>query len=306
MRPSGLPIGELCGHSTYLGEKYKQGSVYSQAGTADHLTMAKAVQGTLDDKHRFNGIVACLPEGKREAEIKATLSDPMTGEVIAGTADCVVTDATGGITVVDWKFGDLIKVMIPDENLQLLCYGVSLAIERNAPWFKLAIWGPRGGWLWGQHKWLPHEYQALVTRIFRVGEMRPDEPIVGPHCGDHCYSRSYCRAWMLPSVTTGHMALEPFTKEDGLTADNIVQATIQMKAMKDATDIVKGRIESYIQANGPVACGTKTYGPIPNPGKRSVSLAVIEDRGFYDLLEKAGCISKGADGVQYRWTNTKK
>lgn len=315
-RPSGLVVGELCGHSTKLAEENKQGSVYSVGGTADHATMAKAVEGTLDEKHRFNGVVACLPEGKREAEVQIELHDPLTGEWIlgepdekgerTGKADCVVTAADGGITVVDWKFGDLIKVMPPDENLQILAYAVSLAIARKAPWFKVAIWGPRGGWMWGMRKWLPSDYMGLVERIQAVDNMDPDVPIVGPHCGDHCYSRSYCRAFMLPVVTDGHMALEPFTKEGGLNADNIVQATIQMKAMKDAVDIVKGRVESWIAQHGPVNCNGKTYGPIPNPGRRSISLAVIEDRGFYDLLDKAGCITKAADGVQYRWTNTKK
>lgn len=305
IRASALGLAELCGYSVRLAEEFPEGSTAATKGSDWHERMAAQVDGKANDPALATTLATMPKAPKREAEVRVSLADPDDGELISrGTADLVLTDEDGSITVVDWKTGNPDKVDEPDGNLQLLTYGLGLALERGAPRFRVGLYFTEYPPL-RLSKWFVdgQQYWDTLARIKKATTLDRNTPVVGQHC-DRCYRRKHCSAWLLP-VAVGADALAPFTKPNGLTTDNALRALAVVRAMKDAIDVAEARLRDHARANGGIKDGGKIWGPVPRKGRRSISLERVEEAGFLPQLEAAGLVSAPGMTEAFTWRNAK-
>lgn len=304
IRPSLLPIAEKCGHAVELHERHPEGSGASEAGTRWHEAMAAYVR-TRAGHPGLAAIFATLPpHAKAEAEAPLGLDDPEDGGTLtAGTADLVLTHDDGSITVIDWKTGIADKVEPPDDNLQLLAYGIAAALSRGAKRFRVGLYfttAPPAR----LSRWFTDgdDYWQIVARIRAVLGKPRDVPITGPHC-DRCYRRSYCNAWMLPAGL-GETALAPFTAPGGLTHDNAPNALHVVQAMRDALEIAEARLKTWARENGGIRADGKVWAPRMVRGRRSLPLAAVEQHpDLIAAVEARGCIREGQPYEVFSWVN---
>lgn len=292
--------------SAHLAQVNSESSIYAEKGTAGHLLMQAILEGSVHDP-ALSPVVACLPPGKKESEVKCQLIDPETDELITeGTADAVVTLEDGGILVLDWKFGQPTHVPQPDDNWQLLAYGAALVLSRGAPYFRTALWFKDVGFRWGERRFSDgDDIWAIIREIKSVNE-RSKEPraVTGPHC-DGCFQRKHCSAWLMPAAV-GATALAPFTQPAGLTMDNAGEALRVVGAMKDAIAIAEAQLKTFAREVGGIHADGKVWAPRTVNGRRSLSLSTVEEHpDLMAEINRRRLVNEGHTYEVFSWVNAK-
>lgn len=304
IRPSALQLAEHCGHAARLAEQYPQGSEYTERGTAIHAEMADALTSgrtpTDPGARRAVEIINGLGLEVIGVEVPVRLEDPEDGTLISeGTCDLALR-IPGGVFAIDHKTGLPERVPQPEDALQFHAYGAGMALQHGLSSYRIAAMHIRDGraWLGRAMDVTGDDFWGYLKRIKRAA-MRGPEPIVGAHCSS-CFVQSKCYAYMLPAYG-GATALEPFTRPDGLTRDNMPQAIQVIEAMKAAIKVADDRIKGFIRQNGPAVDGNMEYGPEMVAGRRSgPSVAECEKRGLGDLVRE------GQPYERYAWRKCKK
>jgi hypothetical protein len=302
IRPSALSLAEKCGYSVTLAGEFRESSDAAERGTAFHKEAAAHINGVKASARvgRMLATFAAIDE-KVEAERPVALVDDDFEVLSEGTADVIVTHADGSITVVDWKTGMPEKVDEPDENLQILVYGLAAAIARGAPRFKVGLY-------FTEHPpirlsaWIDTADAGwIMDRVRNALARDRNEPVVGAHCSS-CYRRTHCKAWLLPAYE-GETALAPFTQPGGLSAESAPKALHVLQAMQDAVKIAEAHLRDYARDNGGIRSGSKVWGPMMvRGGRRSVSIDAIPQE-MLDALERVGAVREGRPYETYRWRN---
>lgn len=286
IRCSQLQLAERCGLASRLAEQYPETSQAAERGTAIHVEIASGKPVSAEAR----AALEWLPNGQKsiEHEVPVRLLDPETGDVItAGTADVLAIDDRGVLQVIDWKTGSPDYVTAPDDNLQLLAYGVAAALNREAPAFRVALAFLDGDQVdvrwsiayWGDTWW------PLIDRI-KAAASAPPVARTGPHCSS-CWQRKHCSAWLLPAFE-GETALKPFTEGGGgLTSANVARALELRDVMRTMLDTMDGQIEAYVREAGPVRVGDREFGCWPTRGRRTgPTLAELEAQGLGHLIKQ--------------------
>lgn len=306
VRPSALPVAQYCGYAVTLSNKYKESSINAEKGTAFHARMAAYIRlvnaGKAPREPGLSAILASLPKYKTiEEEVPVSISGK-DGHLTSGTIDVVMTHDDGSVTVLDWKTGNPGIVDFPDENLQLLAYGLGVALTRKAPRFRRALFFTQappiqiGKWV---HE---RDYEVMLRKIEDACSRDPEVPVVGPHC-DKCFSRKHCRAWMLPAFE-GESALVPFSeKGGGITKENAPKALHTFLSFKDSVKTIEALLKDYVRENGPIIEGNKEWGPVLVNGRQSISFDVCQEAGILDKLWEIGAVNRGHKYEAFRWRN---
>lgn len=308
-RPSLLPLTRHCGYAALLAEKYPEGSVYAVNGSRWHERMHQQVLGKINDPS-LAAILGTLPaHAKMESEVKASLVDPEDGFVFWGDSngrvDLVLTLEDGSLIIIDWKTGSPDKVDPPDDNYQLLAYGLALALERGAPRFRVGLYFTElpplqlGRWFTDGA-----DYWETLAALRAAATADRTRPITGPHC-DKCYSRKHCSAWVLPATVDG--ALAPIAEgKGGITAQNAPGALRTIQAMEDIIKIAKARLQDFARETGGIHDGGKVWAPGLINGRRSVSVEAADAAGLLPQLEAAGAVNNGKPYERFSWRNASK
>jgi len=303
IRPSLLPLAEHCGYAVKLSEEHAEGSSAAEAGTKFHSAMAEYITTRKGDP-RLASIFATMPKhAKAEPELPVSLVDPETGETLSeGTTDLLLTHDDLSLTNVDFKTGNPDKVDPPDDNLQILTYGLAAAMARNAPRFRVGLYFTEYPPL-RLSRWFSDgaDYWAILDRVRAAVGRDRNQAVRGPHC-DKCYRRTHCEAWMMPAAL-GETALAPYTRPAGLTKQNAPEALRVVKAMEDALEIAKAHLKDFARENDGIIDGNKKWAPVMVNGRRSVSIERLEEAGLLPLIEEKGLVRGGGKIEQFRWVN---
>jgi len=311
VRPSMLQLASSCGYAPTLAEQHPEGSEWSTDGDARHLMLRRALEtGEAPSDPALAALLDTIrtrfPEATWHCEVPVSLFDPDTDEPLfpggTGHADIIGFLPDGRIVVVDAKFG-FKPVPQPNENLQVRAYGLAKALEDGAPAFLPAIYQPNvSGFMWGRWFNAGEDYWSILDEIRAATRMRPDVPVTGPWCGD-CYQVSHCKAFLLPAYE-GESALEPFTREGGLTHENAPTALRVVQAMKTAIDVAEQRLRA-IARERPIVDGGKQWGPtLVKNGRRSISIDAVPPE-LLEQLDAAGAVKTGQPFEAFRWVNVK-
>lgn len=290
-----------------LAEKFPEGGAAALTGDTKHIQAAVALKGgpepsEPDVLRAVEAVRAQISEGCKlvGVEMALRLEDPETFELITeGTADLVLEDLDGSIVVIDWKSGRPENVTHPSANLQLHAYGLAAALARGESRYTVQIGHIVDGRFWWGEPWkvAGAGFWAYLDQV-KSAAGKPIQARTGPHCGS-CYQQKHCPAFLLPAYQ-GPTALEPFTREDGLTRDNLTMALLIIEAFKEAVQVGEDRIRNFIRENGPAVSGDMEYAPEMTNGRRSgPAVAELEKRGLHDLIRE------GRPYEVWRWRKRK-
>lgn len=302
IRPSLLGLAEKCGHAVQLAEDHPESSSAAEGGTTAHAEMDDHIKGKRNIEWVAR-MVATFPKHVAiESEQRVTLMDDDGVVLSEGTADMVLTHEDGAITVPDLKTGNPDKVAEPDDNLQLLTYGLASAIERSAPRFRVGLFFTQFPPLRLSRWIVTAEAGWIIDRVRTALGRRRDVPVVGSHCGS-CFRRTHCKAWLLP-VQDGEGALVPFTSPGGLTMANADKALFVVQAMEDAVKVAKARLQDFARENGGIRSNGKIWAPTLVSGRTSITASAVPPE-LMAQLEEAGAVSKGGKYEVFRWKTDK-
>lgn len=304
IRPSLLPLAERCGHAVQLAEENPESSDAAERGTGFHQEADAHIRG-IKASDRVSRMIATFPAHiKIESERRVALLDDDGAVLSEGTTDVTLTHVDQAITVVDWKTGMPDKVSEPDENLQILVYGLAAAIERGSPRFRVGLYFTDHPPL-RLSQWIDTADAGwIVDRVRNAIARDRSVPVVGSHCSS-CYRRTHCRAWLLPAQQ-GEAALAPFASPGGLTVDTAPKALHVIQAMEDAIKVAKARLQDFARENGGIRDGGRIWGPTWSRGGRtSVDLDAVPDV-LMDQLRQAGALKQGRPYEVFRWKNAGK
>lgn len=279
-----------------LAEQYPESSEYSEHGNEIHEAMAAGLMGRATSMlPEVRAAVSAILEefDVLGVEVPLVLVDPETGEEITrGTADVVARCKSDGVmTIVDHKTGRPERVTPAHDSLQLHAYGLAAAFRSYEVEYKAIVshivdgkfWFGAGCAVAGEQMW---SYLNRIKRAVATASMEPATAYRGGHC-DGCFQQKHCPSFMLPAFG-GPTALEPFTKPDGLTRDNAVQALRVVEAMKAATNVADERLRAYVREFGAIVDGDREWSAQVVNGRRSgPTVKECEERGLHDLI-KAG------------------
>lgn len=310
LRYSVLPVAEHCGYADTLLRQYPESSTAAEGGTEGHKKLEAAVlraNSGEDPGNEFGPVLFSLrPYKKLESETEVpSIIDPDTMSPMTkpGRADLVVTVDEASLMVGDYKTGLPGRVDPARDNLQVNGYGVSLAILRGAKKYRPFIYFRDGGFDWGD--WVKEsEYDEVIERIRDSWLRDQSRPVVGQHC-DKCFARKHCYAYMLPAHE-GPTALEPFTKQGGLSKETAPRGLQAYMAMKSALDVIKPLLEDYAIANDGIEVDGKKWGPRTCHGRRTISVEAVDEAGMLGELEEKGLVRDGHPYIQFGWSNAVK
>jgi hypothetical protein len=321
-RPSAYQIAEACARSAWLSHHYPEENAATKHGSAKDELVSKALAGgpepALVEIEARAIIVWVRKEFPKDARFyvqhRVTLVDPMTGETItSGTPDLLVTYRTSAgrlrLVVIDWKsIGQLYAghLAAPDDNLQQLIYmvaaGMELAVDEaqiilvcfDATKLKLIE-----GEVHDQEAWWPFLERIKAVQPIDMEGPQP-KASKGDHCG-RCYQKLHCNAYLLPAPAEGIQlpkALAPLIEDTANRELSAESAAAALEWLEGAWDVleraikltkqVESQLATYVQTRGPIVVGDRTWGPIPDNGKRAgASVAELEARGLHDLIKPA-------------------
>lgn len=323
VRPSSLPIAEVCERAPWLAHRYHERNPATERGHAVDAQISIVLGGgeLPDDrsarallmwvKKRFPGATQIY------SQRRVKLIDPNTLEVLSeGTPDLLAVVENDGkrcLYVIDWKSKGQFwagHLREPDDNLQQLTYmvaaGMELAVDEAR--IILALFDdddvtPLESAVYAIDVWEP-----IIERVKTIPTFDPHgtepEANKGAHC-DGCYQRMHCSAYLLPATLKRvPIELKPFAEEGGgITSAQardgiewLERARDAMKRAKALTELVEEQLRTFATVNGPIRDGDREWGPMPTPGKRSgATVRELEEMGLTNLIKP------GKPGVKFEW-----
>lgn len=284
-------MADKCGYASALAEKYPEVSEAADASKEWHREIAMAICGLEDPKSdEAKAAVAWVEANCKgmtlHAERKVQVIDPETLEVITeGTPDLVavpVPEQPGPLLIVDWKkpgqmFAGLVES--PDDNLQLIAYGLSTKRPFRCVLVPLDK-HEDGGALWGR-VFEPSEHWGLLERVKRAAT-REQVPQPGQHCSS-CYQSLYCHAYQARLRTA--LALVP-PKGDEVLDDARAADLSQMIDMAEewikAAKLVRN---NYVRAGGTVIVDGKQLTLPLRDGRESADLSALKAAGLTKYIK---------------------
>jgi hypothetical protein len=188
-------------------------------------------------------------------------------------------------TVFDWKTGRPENVAEPDDNLQLIAYG--LATCNGGP-FQVALVFLDGnsadGYADGRYSrvFQPSEHAALLARIRAVGQ-REQVPSPGDHCGK-CYQRHYCYAYKarLSTALVGCGSPVPAT----LDASSAAKLSVMLDLADDWCEKAKAVFRDYIRNGGECIVNGKRATMGTCKGRESADVKALKADGMDKYIKQ--------------------
>jgi hypothetical protein len=299
IRPSLLNRAEVCGLVPLLAEQCPETSEAAAFGRAVHAEIVAAYQAgrsaTIPEAQAaLDFIEATFRDCRLSLEQKVQLLNGWGETVTEGTPDLVALLDDGTRVTIDWKTGRPDNVPAPDDNLQLMAYG--LAVSRGAA-FKTALVflsGDRYEARWSE-VYRPQDHPAVYARVLKAASAKP-EANPGDHCGA-CYQRLFCPSWQSRLQT----ALAVIDKTGDLTVDDkVASALIQrVYAVREAAELAENLVKAHVRGGGACIVDGETYRPSMQPGRETADLKAMKADG----LDKY--VKRGADFEKWRWTKVK-
>jgi len=282
-----------------LAEQYPEVSPAAERGTLIHAEIAAGLgaggilnypesRAANDWATKQLTAAAMLGPVVDSVEVKAELKDPDTDEVItSGTADFVIEVPGQPLRIFDWKTGRRENVAPAADNLQLIAYGLALALERGADAFQVGavfLDGDRvtvdEGPVVPQSEWWP-----WLARI-KAAASKEASATVGPHCGG-CYQRAVCGSYR-ERATTALALLPTTTTALALTDETAAELVQRVAAIQEACDTAMIVAKAHVESGGRVVAGGKEWRGYEVAGRRSgPSLGDLEAAGLGHMI-KAG------------------
>jgi hypothetical protein len=223
-----------------------------------------------------------------------SLIDPDTMDTITeGTPDLVANDENVD-TIVDWKSGRSENVAEPNDNLQLIAYG--LAVCNGGP-FRCALVfldGDKADARWSrvfeadEHAWLLSRVKAAASA---EASAHP-----GEHCGS-CWQRRYCHAWQAREGQA--LALIDGDRSLTVTDENAGAIMARAKAVKEAAETAEAIVKAHVRNGGKCIVDGKELSISTCKGRESADVAAIKAAGLVQYLKQ------GADYERASWKKTK-
>ena len=277
----------MCGYVPVLAEKYPEQGDAAERGTKIHAEIAAHLKH--GDKCKSPEAMAASvwidheAIGEQRVEQATSLVDSESMEIVTeGTPDLVCgPDSNGTILVVDWKTGSPDNVPEPDDNLQLIAYG--LAVCDGNP-FRCAL--VFLGWdkvkaLWSR-TFEPNEHPALFARVKAAATKEPI-PHPGEHCGS-CYQRRYCHAWQAREGQA--LALIDQDRTLTVTNDNAGQIMARVKAVKEAAEVAEAMVKAHVKAGGQCVVDGKVLTIGMCKGRESADVAALKADGLTKYIKQ--------------------
>lgn len=236
---------ELCSRAPAQKE-----SKYAKEGTDAHACLEWILtNGTLSRKwpdemyQHAHAAAKVIWEMQREsADAPLFVEQKISLEFIApemfGTADAVIAEPFGTLTVIDFKYGAGI-VVDPKDNTQMLYYalGVAHAHDYNFEKVRLVIIQPRAehdGGIVREHIF-PIEELMMWEEFFRRGVEACEDPLAPLKAGEHC---RFCPAAAIcPEISSKAMVQAKIDFQDGgelllpvLKSEGVPQLSEKLKA----------------------------------------------------------------------------
>ena len=317
VRPSALSLAEKCPLSPVLSARYQELNPNIERGQFVEQRVYEALEtgqtpedADAADCYRWLRAHVDITEYQREVtlyEEKRAPPWPVNSDFITkGTPDIVAEDQwTRDLCIIDLKKREQVtwgKVPDADNNLQLHAYAIAHALRDEYPRYRtclLTFGEGRAEALWSR-TYTSVEWRPILERIkqicLRPGNTSGEDPPgrAGPHCTD-CYARLHCPNWALPAHQ-GPSALEVFTREGGLTRDNVERAYLAAKSVKEMGERALELIQAYrlIRGPGSVMVGEKSWEPVQTAGRKTADVAALERDGL------SGYVRQGQPFQQWR------
>ena len=296
-RPSSLNVP--CGLSSALAEQFPETSDAAEGGATKHRDIYLGLGGhkLVSEPAAAQAVEwarACTAGAAWWSERKLVLIDPETRATITeGTADLVVLEEDGTVTVWDFKTGRRENVTPAADNLQLAASGMAAGMELDA---KLVRWGlafvDEGGVAEDLADPLaPTEWWPWLDRL-RAEAAREQSANPGPHCG-RCFQRKVCPSYRERAALA--LTLLPGAPAE-LTDETAVQLVQRIEAVKDAVKLAEDLAKAHVNAGGRVLADGKIWKAWPVKGRRSgPSVADCEAAGLGHMVKE------GKPGERWEW-----
>lgn len=298
IRPSLLSRAERCGLVPVLSAKYPECGPAADRGTAIHADIAahgsrgEYAGGETPEANAALAWVQSNLVGRLDFERPVSLVDTDTMDTITeGTPDLIAgPDTDGTIACIDWKTGQPDNVPEPDDNLQLLAYGLAVCDGRPFRVCLVFLDGDRADARWSRI-FDPSDHPALLARVKAAASR---EPVASPgdHC-QHCYQRHYCEAWQARTRTA--LALLPETGAIAVTDETAGQLIQRAKAVREAADLAEALVKAHVAGGGRCVVDGKEYAPTTCKGRESADVKALRADGMAKYLKV------GAPYETWRW-----
>jgi hypothetical protein len=203
------------------------------------------------------------------------------------------------VYVGDMKRSEFTTLEGPD-SLQLIAYGLALAIECDAIGFVTGIWGLKEGrWWWGDFVEMGSRRSVqLAERVVAAIQNTNPGYVVGSHCRQ-CYGREHCPGWLI-APEYASTSLGPLTERSELRLDNAsrLRLLLEVQRVEDMAEKVKRLLRAGPPISDPHT--GKVYKPVQMPGREAASVPVLRKALGPDAEQ---FITKGKPFEQWRWSN---
>lgn len=300
IRPSLLQRAEVCGLVPVLAEKYPETGDAADRGSEIHREIQRAWNA--GEESRVPEAKAALEwlglnaVGQLRFEEKVELIDTDSMETITeGTPDVVASPDTDGTTlVIDWKTGRAENVTEPDDNLQLIAYGLAACDGGPFRCVLAFLDGDKVDARWSRI-FDTAEHPALLARV-KAAATRDPSAHPGEHCGS-CWQRRYCHAWQAREGQA--LALIEADRSLAVTDENAGQIMARAKAVKEAADAAEAIVKAHVRNGGRCIVDGKELSISTCKGRESADVAAIKAAGLVQYLKQ------GADYERASWRKVK-
>jgi hypothetical protein len=293
IRPSLLQRAEVCGLVPVLSERYPETGDAADRGTAIHAEIVRAyTHPSMCDAHETRAAINWLRPNALGYEVffegKVALLDDLD-TVTEGTPD-VVMRSNDLVVVIDWKTGRPENVPEPDDNLQLIAYG--LAVCDGGPFRCVLVFldGDKADARWSR-VFEPSEHPALLARVKSAANREPAAH-PGEWCGS-CWQRRYCDAWK--SRESQAIALIDSDRSLAVTDENAGQIMARAKAVKEAAEAAEAIVKAHVRGGGRCVVDGKVLSLSVCKGRETADVKAIREAGLTQYLRQ------GADYERATW-----
>lgn len=284
-RPSTLTMAEKCGMAAHLAEKFPETSDPAERGSGVHLEIAIGKPQSPEAKAAWAWLSRRHPGADVQHERRVQLADPETGEVLTeGTAD-VVVHIDDVAVVYDWKTGMRDNVAPAGSNLQLLTYGVAVALADGANAFRVAAVFLDGDSephvdespLFTQAEWWP------LLESIKAAASKPVEAKPGEHCRD-CYQRRVCPSYQERTKLALTLVAKP--NDIALTDATAAEMILRVKQVREAADLAEEMVRAHVSGGGRVEAAGKVYLPTNCNGRETADVAALKRDGLEKYVKR--------------------
>jgi hypothetical protein len=304
-RSSSLAFARYCGAASDIAEKYPETSALATDGTDTHAEIAAGIceikKPTSDAAKSAvawaRDIVGVIkqqdgeePQLFVEDEIVLLDDEEHDFDTLAIGHPDLLIESPKILHVADWKRSKWGDVPPPNENPQLISYGLARANGR--PFQVHLVFGddsdesgnaqPRSS-----RVFMPDEHPALLAWI-RGLATKSTEPCAGRHCSG-CYVKQYCEAYRARLVTA-LAVLE--TKETALTQDTAQALDERLDFAEKWVKWAKQIRKDYVQGGGVLIRDGKQAHIIEVRGRETGDAAELRADGLTKYIKRGDPFDK--------------